>query len=80
MLALCLVLSVTYYAHNYAGIIGWSLMGSINGNKWRIHLGNGEFLLMYTFMYVFIIHDQTNFHTFIHSFIHSFMYSFTVIY
>ena len=24
MLALCLMLSVTYYAQNYAGIIGWS--------------------------------------------------------
>ena len=26
MLALCLMLSVTYYAQNYAGIISWSLM------------------------------------------------------
>ena len=26
MLALCLMLSVTYYAKNYAGIIGWSLV------------------------------------------------------
>ena len=26
MLALCLMLSVTYYAQNYAGIIGWSLI------------------------------------------------------
>ena len=26
MLALCLMLSVTYYAQNYAGIIGWSLV------------------------------------------------------
>ena len=25
MLALCLMLSATYYAQNYAGIIGWSL-------------------------------------------------------
>ena len=25
MLALCLMLSLTYYAQNYAGIIGWSL-------------------------------------------------------
>ena len=25
MLALCLMLSVTYYAQNYAGIIGWCL-------------------------------------------------------
>ena len=25
MLALCLMLSVTYYAQNYAGIIGWLL-------------------------------------------------------
>ena len=25
MLALCSMLSVTYYAQNYAGIIGWSL-------------------------------------------------------
>ena len=31
MLALCLMLSVTYYAQNYAGIIGWSL--AIAGNK-----------------------------------------------
>ena len=28
MLALCLMLSVTYYAQNYAGIIGWSLLGT----------------------------------------------------
>ena len=27
MLALCLMLSVTYYAQNYAGIIGGSLLG-----------------------------------------------------
>ena len=26
MLALCLMLSVTYYAQSYAGIIGWSLV------------------------------------------------------
>ena len=26
MLALCLMFSVTYYAQNYAGIIGWSLV------------------------------------------------------
>ena len=26
MLALCLMLLVTYYAQNYAGIIGWSLL------------------------------------------------------
>ena len=26
LLALCLMLSVTYYAQNYAGIIGWSLI------------------------------------------------------
>ena len=26
MLALCLMLSVTYYAQNYAGIISWSLV------------------------------------------------------
>ena len=25
MLALCLMLSVTYFVQNYAGIIGWSL-------------------------------------------------------
>ena len=25
MLALCLMLSLTYYAQSYAGIIGWSL-------------------------------------------------------
>ena len=25
MLALCLMLSVAYYAQNFAGIIGWSL-------------------------------------------------------
>ena len=29
MLALCLMLSVTYYAQNYAGIIGWSLYVSL---------------------------------------------------
>ena len=28
MLALCLMLSMTYYAQNYAGIIGWSLLSS----------------------------------------------------
>ena len=27
-LALCLMLSVTYYAQNYAGIIGWSLLAT----------------------------------------------------
>ena len=26
MLALCLMFSVTYYAQNYAGIIGWALL------------------------------------------------------
>ena len=26
MLALCLMLSLTYYAQNYAGIISWSLL------------------------------------------------------
>ena len=28
MLVLCLMLSVTYYAKNYAGIIGWSLLAT----------------------------------------------------
>ena len=28
MLALCLMSLATYYAQNYAGIIGWSLMSS----------------------------------------------------
>ena len=28
MLALCLILSMTCYAQNYAGIIGWSLIGT----------------------------------------------------
>ena len=28
MLALCLMLSLTYYAQNYAGIIGWSLQSA----------------------------------------------------
>ena len=32
MLALCLMLSLTYYAQNYAGIIGWSLITS--GTMW----------------------------------------------
>ena len=30
MLALCSMLSVTYYAQNYAGIIGWSLIIMLN--------------------------------------------------
>ena len=30
ILALCLMLSVTYYVQNYAGIIGWSLSGIIH--------------------------------------------------
>ena len=30
MLTLCLMLSVTYYAQNYAGIIGWSLAVTIS--------------------------------------------------
>ena len=30
MLALCSMLSVTYYAQNYAGIIGWSLMAKLS--------------------------------------------------
>ena len=29
MLALCLMFSVTYYAQNYAGIVGWSLMTNL---------------------------------------------------
>ena len=32
MLALCLMLSVTYYAQNYAGIISWSLVINIFDN------------------------------------------------
>ena len=43
MLALCLMLSVTYYAQTYAGIIGWSLVtpyiaeeshSAFNASKW----------------------------------------------
>ena len=34
MLALCLMLSVTYYAQNYAGIINWFLTLSF-GDAWR---------------------------------------------
>ena len=37
MLALCLMLSVTYYAQNYAGIIGWSL--PISEIQENLHLG-----------------------------------------
>ena len=38
MLALCLMLSVTYYAQNYAGIIGWSLHNSyIYGTKQMLY-------------------------------------------
>ena len=29
MLALCLMLLATYYAQNYAGIIGWSLVTAL---------------------------------------------------
>ena len=32
MLELCLRLSVTYYAQNYAGIIGWSLLATPTEN------------------------------------------------
>ena len=32
MLTLCLMLSVTYYAQYYAGIIGWSLSGGKQAN------------------------------------------------
>ena len=30
MLALCSILSYIYYAQNYAGIIGWSLVANCN--------------------------------------------------
>ena len=32
MLALCLMLSVTYYAQSYASIIGWSLYNWLHGH------------------------------------------------
>ena len=48
MLALCLMLSVTYYAQNYAGITGWSLVldndfQSVHGN---INNFNGWIIFM----------------------------------
>ena len=39
MLALCLMLLATYYAHNYAGIIGWSLAISQYEFKFLCELG-----------------------------------------
>ena len=41
MLALCLMLLATYYAQNYAGIIGWSLaigMRTLLDEKFRIEV------------------------------------------
>ena len=42
MLALCLMLSVTYYAQIYAGIIGWSLPTEKQYSQWpRLVTGVG---------------------------------------
>ena len=44
MLALCLMLLATYYAQNYAGIIGWSLLTiKDNGNDPPARTSNLEF-------------------------------------
>ena len=37
MLALCLMLSVTHYAQNYAGIIGWSLFQMASSRVLCLH-------------------------------------------
>ena len=37
MLALCLMLLATYYAQNYAGIIGWSLITIHKDYKLLVH-------------------------------------------
>ena len=39
MLALSLMLSVTYYAQNYAGIISWSLTLDHNSNNYNLVVG-----------------------------------------
>ena len=38
MLALCLMLSVTYYAQNYAAIIGWSLQVTTKSRTYIVTL------------------------------------------
>ena len=38
MLALCLMLSVTYYAQNYAAIIGWSLQVTTKSRTYVVTL------------------------------------------
>ena len=40
MLALCLMLLVTNYAQNYAGIISWSLTVEPHNSQWVYHLNN----------------------------------------
>ena len=45
MLTLCLMLSLTYYAQHYAGIIGWSLITTYAKQK---HLGYSSYLTMGT--------------------------------
>ena len=49
MLALCLMLLGTYYAQNYAGIIGRSLHAGTNFN-------DVEVVVLFTFCRVVIIH------------------------
>ena len=44
MLALCLMLSVTYYAQNYAGIIGWSLTLGRHAKKYIYGANHCTFL------------------------------------
>ena len=53
MLALCLMLSVTYYAQNYASIIGWSLHTDKNTFSLQHYLNN-------TSKY-FVSHNQFHF-------------------
>ena len=58
MLALCLMLSVTYYAQNYAGILGWpwSLLMNIASYIWK-----GSFSTSYVPYLIFLITDFKKF-------------------
>ena len=64
MLPLCLMLSVTYYAQNYAGIIGWSLVfgrwyhwyGSYNS----VMLVNRKAVVIYGSMDLWIYWDKAD--------------------
>ena len=67
MLMLCLILSVTYYAKNYAGIIGWSLRQVATNTSAHIYVclvsttnniinsSESNYLLLYAGLYLAIM-------------------------